>query len=47
MIQWAGLGPELCSELELLAIKELARTVPLAVEEEGEEEEEDEEEGPF
>lgn len=36
MIQWAGLSPELCWELELLVIQELARTVPVAVEGEDE-----------
>ncbi|KAF9379700.1 hypothetical protein CPB97_008801 [Podila verticillata] len=38
MVQWASLSPELCGELELLVIQELARTVSV---EEGEEEEEE------
>lgn len=38
MVQWAGLSPELCGELELLVIQELARTVSV---EEGEEEDEE------
>ncbi|KAF9023855.1 hypothetical protein CPC16_000606 [Podila verticillata] len=38
MVQWASLSPELCGELELLVIQELARTVSV-----GQGEEEDEE----
>ncbi|KAG0010711.1 hypothetical protein BGZ81_002601 [Podila clonocystis] len=38
MIQWAGLHPELFWELELLVIQELARIVPVAVEDDDDDE---------